>query len=75
VNVGEVVAPVHILAVDDFRLLPPARRRRSASAAKFAAGDDGAPAFEPQVDTLYVRKSALPGGKIPKTLIVTIVSA
>ena len=34
-------------------------------------GDDGAPAFAPQVGTLYVRKSAMPGGKIPKTLIVT----
>jgi hypothetical protein len=38
-------------------------------------GDDGASAFAPQVGTLYVRKSALPGGKIPKTLIVTIESA
>jgi hypothetical protein len=38
-------------------------------------GDDGAPAFVPQVGTLYVRKSALPDGKIPKTLVVTIVSA
>ena len=35
-------------------------------------GEDGAPAFAPQVGTLYVRKSAMPGGKIPKTLIVTI---
>ena len=35
-------------------------------------GDDGAPAFAPQVGTLYVRKSAMPGGNIPKTLIVTI---
>jgi len=35
-------------------------------------GEDGAPAFAPQVGTLYVRKSARPGGKIPKTLIVTI---
>ena len=33
-------------------------------------GEDGAPAFAPQA--LYVRKSAMPGGKIPKTLIVTI---
>ena len=37
--------------------------------------DDGAPAFAPQVGTLYVRKSALPGGKIPETLTVTIVAA
>jgi hypothetical protein len=37
-------------------------------------GEDGAPAFAPQVGTLYVRKSAVPGGKIPKTLIVTIAS-
>ena len=36
-------------------------------------GEDGAPAFAPQVGTLYVRKSAMPDGKIPKTLIVTIV--
>ena len=35
-------------------------------------GDDGAPAFAPQVGTLYIRKSALPGGKIPKSLTVTI---
>ena len=33
-----------------------------------------APAFAPQVGTLYVRKSSMPGGKIPKTLIVTIAS-
>lgn len=37
-------------------------------------GDDGAPAFAPQVGTLYIRKSALSGGKIPKTLTVTITS-
>lgn len=37
-------------------------------------GDDGAPAFAPQVGTLYIRKSALPGGKIPKILTVTIAS-
>ena len=35
-------------------------------------GDDGAPAFAPQVGTLYVRKSAISGGTIPKALIVTI---
>jgi hypothetical protein len=34
--------------------------------------DDGSPASAPQVGTLYIRKSALPGGKIPKTLTVTI---
>jgi hypothetical protein len=37
-------------------------------------GDDGGPAFAPQVGTLYIRKSALPGGKIPKSLTVTIAS-
>jgi hypothetical protein len=37
-------------------------------------GDDGAPAFAPQVGTLYVRKSAMPDGKIPKELSVTIKS-
>ena len=37
-------------------------------------GEDGTPAFAPQVGTLYIRKSALPGGKIPKTLTVTITS-
>jgi hypothetical protein len=37
-------------------------------------GDDGAPSFAPQVGTLYIRKSAIPGGKIPKTLTVTIAS-
>ena len=36
-------------------------------------GDDGTPAFAPQRSaTLYVRKSAMPSGKIPKTLVVTI---
>jgi hypothetical protein len=35
-------------------------------------GDDGAPAFAPQVGSLYVRKTAMPGGKIPNILIVTI---
>jgi hypothetical protein len=35
-------------------------------------GDDGAPAFAPQVGTLYVRKSAMPAGKIPKPLVVII---
>jgi hypothetical protein len=35
-------------------------------------GDDGAPAFAPQVGSLYVRKTAMPGGKIPKILIVAI---
>jgi hypothetical protein len=37
-------------------------------------GNDGAPASTPQIGTLYVRKSALPGGKIPKTLTVKITS-
>ena len=37
-------------------------------------GDDGAPAFAPHVGTLYVRKSAMPDGKIPKLLAVTIKS-
>ena len=37
-------------------------------------GDDGAPAFAPQVGTLYIRKTAIPGGKIPKRLVVTVVS-
>ena len=26
-------------------------------------GEDGGPAFAPQVGTLYIRKSAMPGGK------------
>lgn len=37
-------------------------------------GDDGQPAFAPQVGTLYVRKSAMPGGKVPSKLTVTIVA-
>lgn len=37
-------------------------------------GEDSEPAFAPQVGTLYIRKSAMPGGKIPKILTVTIVS-
>jgi hypothetical protein len=36
------------------------------------SGEDDAPAFVPQVGTLYASKSAMPGGKIPQTLIVTI---
>jgi hypothetical protein len=38
-------------------------------------GDNGEPAFSPSVGSLYVRKSALPGGKIPQDLHVTIVGA
>jgi len=37
-------------------------------------GDDGAPSFAPQIGTLYIRKTAMPGGKIPKKLIVTVAS-
>ena len=33
---------------------------------------DGADAFAPAVGTLYVRKSAMPSGKIPQELSVTI---
>src|ERR1700735_1498234 len=35
-------------------------------------GEDGKPAFAPSIGTLYIRKSALPDGKIPQTLTVTI---
>ena len=28
-------------------------------------GEDGKPAFAPSISTLYIRKSALPDGKIP----------
>ena len=31
-------------------------------------GEDGKPAFAPSIGTLYIRKSALPDGKIPQTL-------
>ena len=34
--------------------------------------EDGTDAFSPVVATLYVRKSAMPGGKIPPTLMVAI---
>lgn len=37
-------------------------------------GEDGKPAFAPQIGTLYVRKSAMTDGKIPQTLNVTIES-
>ena len=37
-------------------------------------GDDGAPASAPQIGTLYVRKTAIAGGKILKRLIVTAAS-
>ena len=33
---------------------------------------DGKPAFARSIGTLYIRKSALPDGKIPQTLTVTI---
>jgi hypothetical protein len=35
-------------------------------------GEDGKPAFAPSIGTLYIRKSALPDGKIPQTLTVMI---
>jgi hypothetical protein len=35
-------------------------------------GEDGKPAFAPSIGTLYIRKSALPDGKIPQTLTVII---
>ena len=35
-------------------------------------GEDGKPAFAPSIGTLYIRKSALPDGKIPQVLTVTI---
>jgi hypothetical protein len=35
-------------------------------------GEDAKPAFAPSVGTLYIRKAALPDGKIPQTLTVTI---
>ena len=35
-------------------------------------GEDGKPAFAPSIGTLYIRKLALPDGKIPQTLTVTI---
>jgi hypothetical protein len=38
-------------------------------------GDDGKAAFSPVVGSLYVRKSAMPGGKIPQALTVTITEA
>lgn len=37
-------------------------------------GDDGRPAFAPKVGTLYVRKSAIPDGNIPKLIEVTFKS-
>jgi hypothetical protein len=33
-------------------------------------GEDAAPAFAPQVGTLYVRKNAMPGGKSRKHLLL-----
>jgi hypothetical protein len=35
-------------------------------------GEDGKPAFAPSIGTVYIRKSALPDGKIPQMLTVTI---
>jgi hypothetical protein len=35
-------------------------------------GEDGKPAFALSIGTLYIGKSALPDGKIPQTLTVTI---
>ena len=37
-------------------------------------GDNGEPAFAPQIGTLYVRKSAMSDGKVPKHLTVTVES-
>jgi hypothetical protein len=38
-------------------------------------GPDREPAFAPSIGTLYVRKSAMPGGKIPQILSVTVAEA
>lgn len=32
----------------------------------------GKPAFAPKLTTIYIQKSALPGGRIPQTLTVTV---
>jgi hypothetical protein len=37
--------------------------------------DAGADAFAPIVGTLYLRKSGMPGGKIPQNVSVTIAAA
>jgi hypothetical protein len=37
-------------------------------------GLDGQPAFAPAIGTLYVRKSAMTGGKVPPTLAVTVIA-
>jgi hypothetical protein len=37
-------------------------------------GEDGKPAFAPQVGTLYIRKSAMSDGRVPKALIVNVKS-
>jgi hypothetical protein len=48
-------------------------KRRQGGAVRYQeVSDDGTPAFAPQVGSLYVRKSAMPGGKIPKVLTVRI---
>ena len=50
--------------------------KETKGAVRFKEVDDtGADAFAPAVGTLYVRKSAMPGGKIPQKLTVTIVGA
>ena len=48
------------------------KRRQRAQCAYQEVGEDGAPAFAPHVGTLYVRKSAMPGGNIPKKLSVIV---
>ena len=65
------LTPTHQEAIMNTKLTF-AFEKETKGAVRYQVGDDGAPTFAPQVGTPYVRKSAMPGGKIPKTLIVTI---
>ncbi len=56
-----------------FQSVPIKETKETKGAVRFQeVGEDGKPAFAPSIGTLYIRKSALPDGKIPQTLTVTI---
>jgi hypothetical protein len=66
------IAPIRPEAIMNTKLKFAFEKETKGAVRYQEVGDDGALAFAPQVGTLYVRKSAMPDGKIPKTLVVTI---
>ena len=68
-----VTPPREIRHVDpEFSDQARAARYQGTCVLSVVVGEDGKPAFAPSVGALYIRKSALPDGKIPQTLTVTV---